>query len=368
MSTHQRQDDSSNIFSPERVIDHLDTALTRFAGEMSRPGAYNPDMFHRNGFADLPNVSIDFNPRGHYNDRAQPRGHYVPEQHDGPSTARELGLLLMANWKDLDHGDKGNKLTSNEIYAYLGKHQGQLDPQSEKDLRYIADHMQMIGGKDGVISQMDLVKYMSENQWNDQLILMRREFEDRIRHLEEENARLRQGGKPTEHVEAPKRPGDAPPEHTESGISNINSPEQVAFRQKYGIPDNVDLTKFATGKANDGVVGMPPPNVGLMGLKDEAHPEQGRKWDDPNFHSAKYDTCRNLGQVIGYMDGLSEEQQKTFMEDFLKLQAPVIQADGYRTGNIYKESIEINGVKKDTVRALGAEGAPKFDQIQWIDV
>lgn len=371
MSTQFRQDDSAQNFSPDRVLDRLDTALTRFAGEMSRPGSYEPALFNRPGFTDLPNLSIDFDPdplnhsgRGdHRGAQAVERKPYVAEPHEGPSTSKELGAALLSRWDELDIGKKGGKLTSDEIYAYLGKHNGQLDTQTEKDLRSIADDMHRIGGKDGVISKIDLMKYMAKNQHNDGLIMMRREFEGRIRALEEENARLRDGGgKPTDQT----RPNDNV-YRGKNGVSDIDSPEQVAFRQKYGIPDNIDLTKFAIGKPNDGVVGMPAPNVGLMGPIDENDPSKGLKWDNPNYHSAKYDTCRNLAQVIGYMQNMPEETQKQFMQDFLKLQAPVIQAEGWTTGDVYKESIYINGVKKDTIQAFGAPGAPRYDQIQWID-
>lgn len=121
---------------------------------------------------------------------------------------------------------------------------------------------------------------------------------------------------------------------------------QEAFKQHYGIPMNVDLLKFMPGKANDGHVtdfSRAPVMGGLGGRKDDGT----LKWNDPNYHTLKYDFSRNLEQVFKYMQGMSEEQAKEFAFNFARTQQPLFAAHGYN----------LQAVENEKVFAAGQEGS-----------
>ncbi|MGD9682120.1 MAG: hypothetical protein AB7W16_13120 [Candidatus Obscuribacterales bacterium] len=121
---------------------------------------------------------------------------------------------------------------------------------------------------------------------------------------------------------------------------------QEEFKKHYGIPMNVDLLKFMPGKPNDGHVtdfSRAPVMGGLGGRKDDGT----LKWNDPNYHTLKYDFSRNLEQVFKYMQGMSEEQAKEFAFNFARTQQPLFAAHGYN----------LQAVENEKVFASGQEGS-----------
>lgn len=117
---------------------------------------------------------------------------------------------------------------------------------------------------------------------------------------------------------------------------------QEAFKQHYGIPMNVDLLKFMPGKPNDGKVtdfSQAPVMGGLGGRKDDGT----LKWNDPNYHTLKYDFSRNLEQVFEYMQGMSEEQAKEFAFNFARTQQPLFAAHGYNLQMVENEKVFASG-------------------------
>lgn len=361
-----RRPDDVNTFDRNlsNFPDALDNGIRRFTSDLNRPGTAVPDFLMANGgpLPDLPDLRIDFNPRGgNAFDRAVPRGYEGLPQYTSTELAQTLGPLF----DQIDRGEKGGKITANEIYAYLGRNDGRVDQDTEDKLRYMAEHIREIGGKDNNISKFDMCKFVAESPLRDQRIMMGR-MEERLARLEEENRRLKEGSGDRKNPPGDViKPGpERPPEARVNGISDISSPEQTAFRQKWGTPENMDLCEFGKGKPNDGVV-PPMPNVGFGGIKDDG----GRKWDDPNYNTGKYAVGRNMARLFqsGVLNNLSEEQQKECIQDFLALQKPVLEADGHTTGQIYKESIQVNGVWMDTIGSFGEPGAPKYENIQWIE-
>jgi hypothetical protein len=96
----------------------------------------------------------------------------------------------------------------------------------------------------------------------------------------------------------------------------------------------------------------------------------GEKWTNPDYHTIKYDVSRNLAQVRDQMHALPDEaSKKQFMEDFLKSQIPVIEANGGHVIAIKGEAICLDAGEGggphwiDTVADIGEK-----DNVQWCPV
>ncbi len=122
---------------------------------------------------------------------------------------------------------------------------------------------------------------------------------------------------------------------------------QEEFKAHYGIPQNIDLTKFMRGKNNDGQV----PNfwtsevaAGLGGRDDN----NNLRWDNPAHHEASLDFQRNFAQLAEYFDKLPIHQQMEFTFNFARTQGEVLRSNGVSLLAADNEKIQIieNGATK----------------------
>ncbi len=128
---------------------------------------------------------------------------------------------------------------------------------------------------------------------------------------------------------------------------------QEAFKKHYGIPMEIDLLKFMQGKANNGQVTdffQSPVSGGLGGRLENGE----LKWNDPDYHSLKYDFCRNFAQIFKYTEGMSEHEAKEFAFNFARTQKAVFEANGFDLQKIENEKVYSSGE--------GSEGWTDFVQ------
>jgi hypothetical protein len=172
--------------------------------------------------------------------------------------------------------------------------------------------------------------------------------------------------------------------HFHHGHSRWYSPEFWSHRNEEEMPDYhpggrnenvhrqlgqaVDQLNDPQQQANDGRFPTGRGNYPQELLNSCPPGFAGDKWSNPDYHTIKYDVGRNMAQVQDQLHAIPDEAgQKQFMQDFLKSQIPVIEANGGRVIAIKGEAICLDAGDGphwiDTVQDIGGTSA-----IQWTAV
>ncbi|MBA3992537.1 MAG: hypothetical protein C0469_03350 [Cyanobacteria bacterium DS2.3.42] len=284
-------------------------------------------------------------------------------------TSRQLMTTLDRHAGGINIGRHSDHITKNELRNYLTRVGDNISPQDKADLCLVMRDFDQIARADGKqgkgISYRDMAFYVMENQQDDRMIMMHRQNE----RLREQNARLREeldrgylGGDQSGYGRGDDRGDYRPTNQRDSGrvITDKTGPNghyraegadlplsQEEFKAHYGIPQNIDLTKFMRGKNNDGTV----PNfwtsevaAGLGGRDDN----NNLRWDNPAHHEASLDFQRNFAQLAEYFDKLPIHQQMEFTFNFARTQGEVLRSNGVSLLAADNEKIQIteSGVTK----------------------
>jgi|AGTN01.2.fsa_nt_gi hypothetical protein len=307
------------------------------------------------------------------------------EQIYQPSTSRELMDTLDRHRPFISGGDYVDK---RDLRDYLRESRDVISPRDRKNLIEVLANFDRIASSDGRrdtvrgISSGDMNAFVDQNQRRDQNIDQRRDRN--VPHDRYPDGRpvpdvpRRQGEDPryapSDRGARSRNPNDRvmtetdPTHNNHFRVEGDNLPlSQEEFKRFYNIPQDVDLQKFMNGKPNDGkVVDYWQAGVsgGLGGPKDPNHPELGLKWNDPNYHTLKYDFSRNLEQVIKYTQGMSEHDAKQFVFNFARTQGAVAESNGFKLNVVENETVTSTGEGRtgttDFIQDIGGKNI-----IQW---
>jgi hypothetical protein len=289
------------------------------------------------------------------------------EQPEMLRTSRQLMTTLDRHAGGINIGRHNDHLTKSELRNYLTRVGDNISPQDKADLCLVMRDFDQIARADGKqgkgISYRDMAAFVQENRLEDRMIMIQRQ-NDRLR---EQNARLREeldrgdaGGYYRGDERGDYRPGTQNRQDSGRVITDKTGPNghyraegtelplsQEEFKAHYGIPQNIDLTKFMRGKNNDGQV----PNfwtsevaAGLGGRDDN----NNLRWDNPAHHEASLDFQRNFAQLAEYFDKLPIHQQMEFTFNFARTQGEVLRSNGVSLLAADNEKIQIieNGATK----------------------
>lgn len=328
------------------------------------PGSMNLFMdlpsYHKHGHRDLPGLEISFGDPFHSHMERSVSGKCAAEV----MNTLDRHAIFMNVGKDQEH------ITRKELENYLKREGRHLDPQDRADLTKVLVNFDNIAAADGRsrgkgISSRDVDAVMLHEERRERLHNayggMFESLHMQLREMQEELAALRGEGnwnnpnrrndKPHDHGnkrnDAPPNPNDRViTEKQANGHYAIEGQDmplsQEEFKKHYGIPMEIDLQKYMPGKANDGKV-VPfwesPVTVGLGGRLENGN----LKWEDPNYHTLKYDFSRNFAQVFEFTKGMNEDQQKEFAFNFARTQQGVFAANGFDLHKVDNEKVYASG-------------------------
>lgn len=307
------------------------------------------------------------------------------EQMYQPSTSYELMNTLdrhapFINGADGFDGRGDNQyISKRELRNYLRENRNAISGQDRKELTEILANFDRIASSDKRwdtgrgISGDDMNAYEDQSIFRDGYIEHRRDRYARRDEYAQPRPGDDRGQPPTDRppeAPRPRYPNDRvmtetdPAHHNHFRVEGDNMPlSQEEFKRFYNIPQDVDLLKFMNGKQNDGKVTdywQAGVSVGLGGRKDDG----SLKWNDPNYHTLKYDFSRNLQQVMHYTNGMSEHDAKQFVFNFARTQMPVFESNGFKLLKVENETV--------TAFGEGAVGTTDFvgdigtnNKIQW---
>lgn len=330
------------------------------------------------GFA-LHDISIDFD-----DDIRDRRAPYVRHPETAyPSaiaerTSSELMMTLNRHMSGINIGRHNDYVTREELHNYLVRVGDRINPQDRRDLEIIMGSFRRIADADGRkagkgISYQDMNAYMEKNAINDQYIQTYRE----LREIRAENARLREllegrfdAAPHRSDGAGDRRDGRVITERRmdKNGHYFVDGADlplsQEDFKRHYGIPMEIDLLKFMPGKPNDGQVTDYWTSGASVGLGGRT--EDGRlKWEQPDYHTLKYDFSRNFAQVFKYLQALPPEMQEEFAFNFARTQTAVFRANGYSLKVVENEKVFAQGAEHtgwtDFVQDIGSSEP----RIQW---
>lgn len=318
-------------------------------------GSANLAFFERNDYRNnfLPSLEINFG------------GAFAPENlyhrqsagdfHFGPKTSHELMDSLEKHAAFINNGKDRNHITRKELENYLKRAGERLSPEERANLVQVLINFDDIAKADGKdkgkgISYRDLNAYEWQNHRRDAMIQYHRDFRSMHEELAQMKAELaafkggdntnqsRNEGSDNGRVITETRPDKNGHFYVDGADIALS---QEKFKRHYGIPQEIDLLKFMPGKTNDGVTDywQSPVTVGLGGRK----PDGELKWNDPNYHTLKYDFSRNFAQVFKYTQGMNEEQQKEFAFNFARTQMAVFKANGFELHKVENEKVYSSG-------------------------
>ena len=277
-------------------------------------------------------------------------------------TSRELMTTLDRHSGGINIDRHNDSITRDELKNYLVRTGENISPQDKADLLLVMrdfDRIAKADGKQGKgITYRDMAFFVIENQRDDQMVMMQRQNE----RLREQNARLKDELNNSERGDRTddNRPAQPTAQDSSRVITEKNGQKnhyyatgadlqlsQEEFKAHYGIPQNIDLTKFMRGKDNDGQV----PNfwtsevaAGLGGRDDN----NNLRWDNAAHHDPALDFQRNFAQLAPYFDKLPLDQQMEFTFNFARTQSAVLSSHGVSLLAADNEKIQINeeGVTK----------------------
>lgn len=314
------------------------------------------------------------------------------EQMYQPSTSYELMNTLdrhapFINGADGFDGRGDNQyISKRELRNYLRDNRDAISPQDRKELTEILANFDRIASSDmrwdtgRGISGSDMNAFEDQNIFRDGYIEHRRD-----RYAQRDQYRGGPGqpdgpsrpddrrpptDRPPENPPRPRYPNDRvmtetdPTHNNHFRVEGDNMPlSQEEFKRFYNIPQDVDLLKFMNGKPNDGKVTdywQAGVSVGLGGRKEDG----SLKWNDPNYHTLKYDFTRNLQQVMQYTNGMSEHDAKQFVFNFARTQGQVFDANGFKLLKVENETVTAFGEgQTGTTDFVGDIGTG--NKIQW---
>ena len=247
--------------------------------------------------------------------------------------------------KDREH------ITRKELENYLKREGRHMNPEDRADLMEVLVNFDNIAAADGRsrgkgISSRDVDTVIMREGRRERLYQayggMFESLHKQLRDMQNELASMRGEGRndapqahnPNDRVITDKQ---ANGHFAVEGKENIPL-SQEEFKRHYGIPQEVDLLKYMPGKQNDGKVTPfweSPVTVGLGGRLEDG----GLKWEDPNYHTLKYDFSRNFAQIFQYSKGMNEDQQKEFAFNFARTQQTVFAANGFDLQKVDNEKV-----------------------------
>lgn len=241
-----------------------------------------------------------------------------------------------------------DRITKDELKHFIQRAGNILSPQDKADLMLIQANFKQIAGMDGKkdISYRDMAYFVVASRESDRAIRAERQSELNARNDDWSwmNPRENQSN-PRENanreVQKPSRIVTSPNSGDHFRLEGANLPlSQDEFKEHYGIPKEIDLTKFMRTKANDGQV----PNfwtskvaAGLGGRDDS----NDLRWNNPNHHEASLDFQRNFAQLSEYFDKLPPDQQVEFAFNFARTQGDVLRMHGVKLLAVDNEKIQI---------------------------
>lgn len=309
---------------------------------------------------DFANDRYDRGGRGHFGDREnfgdrgnlRDRSHYADRDYgqqenvDLFRTSRELMSTLDKHGPFINSGKHNDRISEKELKNYIER-VGHLIPQQElADLMLIKNNFKQISRMDGhkEISYSDMAYFVMANRDNDRMIRADRQQRNSdyasnnndmgwTKPTEVQNQR-REVQQPSRIVTSP----NAPAEHFRVEGADI-ALSQEEFKAHYGIPKEIDLTKFMRTKANDGQV----PNfwnskvaAGLGGRDGD-----DLRWNNADHHDPALDFQRNFAQLSEYFDKLPPDQQVEFAFNFARTQGDVLRMHGVKLLAVDNEKIQI---------------------------
>ena len=243
-----------------------------------------------------------------------------------------------------------DRITKDELKHFIQRAGNLLSPQDKADLMLIQANFKQIAGMDGKkeISYRDMAFFVVASRDSDRSIRAARQEERNGGNGEwgwmkpTENQEIQRGAssrevqKPSRIVTSPNAPND----HLR--VEGADLPlSQDEFKEHYGIPKEIDLTKFMRTKANDGQV----PNfwtskvaAGLGGRDDS----NDLRWNNPDHHEPALDFQRNFAQLSEYFDKLPPDQQVEFAFNFARTQGDVLRMHGVKLLAVDNEKIQIH--------------------------
>lgn len=133
-------------------------------------------------------------------------------------------------------------------------------------------------------------------------------------------------------------------------------------------PEFIDFTPLPFERSPSGFGDRQP-----YAAKDDPGPTPpgfvAEKWENPDYHSIKYDVSRNFARVVHRLHAIPDEAgRKRFAEQFLKSQIPLIESLGGKVLQVKNEKLLLDaGDGKphwiDTIRDIGGDAA-----LQWTAV
>lgn len=242
-----------------------------------------------------------------------------------------------------------DRITKNELRHFIQRAGNLLSPQEKADLMLIEANFKQIAGVDGRkdISYRDMAYFVMANRDSDREIRANRYLERNTRYDDwgwmKPTENQREQSHTNQEVQKPSRiitSPNAPADHFR--VEGANLPlSQEEFKAHYGIPDEIDLTKFMRTKPNDGEV----PNfwtskvaAGLGGRDDK----NDLRWNNPNYHEPSLDFQRNFAQLSQYFDKLPPDQQVEFAFNFARTQGEVLRMHGVQLLAVDNEKIQIH--------------------------
>ena len=238
-----------------------------------------------------------------------------------------------------------DRITKDELKHFIERAGNILSPQDKADLMLIQANFKQIAGMDGRkdISYRDMAFFVVASRESDRAIRAERQSE-RNDDWSWMKPSERQGN-PRENanreVQKPSRIVTSPNARDHFRVEGADLPlSQDEFKEHYGIPKEIDLTKFMRTKANDGQV----PNFWTskvaagLGGRDESN---DLRWNNPNYHDPSLDFQRNFAQLSEYFDKLPPDQQVEFAFNFARTQGDVLRMHGVKLLAVDNEKIQI---------------------------
>lgn len=302
------------------------------------------------------------------------------EQLYRPRTSRELMDTLDRHRPFVSDGAYVDK---RDLRDYLRDNRDILSPRDRRNLIEVLGNFDRIASSDGRrdsargISSSDMNAFVEQNRNRDRIIEQR---QDRRRPYDRYPdgtpvPDVRRSGDdpryaPSDRGPRSRYPNDRVMTETDPAHNNHfrvvgeNIPlSQEEFKRFYNIPQEIDLLKFMNGKPNDGQV-TDFWEAGVAGGLGGRKADGSLKWNDPNYHTLKYDFTRNLQQIQKYSQGMNEHEMKQFMFNFARTQVPVAESNGYKFSKVENETVTASGEGQtstvDFVQDIGTRNI-----IQW---
>lgn len=303
----------------------------------------------RNNWRRLPELQDDFSID--FSGDSFDRGWNRREPVELVRTSRELMNTLDRHASGINIGRHSDRLTKDELKNYIERVGNYISPQDKVDLMLILRDFKQIAGIDGRkdISYRDMASYVMANREADRQIRQFRQEERNESYptneewdwMKPSTRELPQGNARNQHADVSRIITSPNAPHDHFRVEGADIPlSQEAFKEFYGIPENIDLTKFMRTKPNDGQV----PNFWTSKVAAGLGGRDGNdlRWDKADYHDPALDFQRNFAQLAEYFDKLPPDRQVEFVFNFARTQGEVLRMHGVKLVAVDNEKIQIN--------------------------